>query len=90
MQCKCVGYSEQVRQLGVKDGQVIGELYLNDGTDFGKVHPKVMYYIDVGTGGDCGVHLAKVLLGFAKELIGFAVVCSVFMFFARDLESGTE
>ena len=43
------------------------------------------YYIDVVACGNGGAHLAEVFLGFAKELLGFAVVCSVFVFYGKGL-----
>ena len=65
---------EHSRGMDVLDGDVAGELCLNDGIDVHKVGQEVVHIADGSAGGDGSLDLAEVFLGFAEEILGLAVV----------------
>jgi hypothetical protein len=73
------------RDVDVLEGQVADELGLHDGADVREVSMKVVHTADGCACGDGHLDLAEVLLGFAEEFFGFAVVGGRLMLLGQRL-----
>jgi hypothetical protein len=76
--------------MDVLQGEVTGELCLNESAYVCKICVEVMHIPDGCAHGDGGLDLAEILLCFAKELISLPVIHCCFAFFSKGLGVGDE
>ena len=65
---------EHCRGVDVLKGDVADKLPFTPSTDFHEVGPEVVHMDDGSVGGDDGLDLPEVFLGFAQEFLSFTIV----------------
>ena len=80
MEGDCARDDEHSWGVDVDEGQIAGELSLDDCADVREVGAKMVDVADGRAGSDGRLDLAEVLLGFTEEFFRFAVVGCGFAF----------